>query len=115
MQDLASGFPKPEVPVKDGQVRKLCRRVLALLSENHKTGTPAQLVEFLKQSACMSQAEAAAALRSMGSDAMLEETAPGSGIWGVSTRCAWVEGTVQGRRTGEYVVENPAAGELYEL
>ena len=90
-------------------------RVLALLNESHKTGTPVQLVEFLKQSACMSQAEAAAALRSMVSDAMLEETAPGSGIWGVSTRCAWFEGTVQGRRSGEYVVENPATGELYEL
>lgn len=115
LQDIASVFPKPDVPVKQGQVKKLCRRVLALLNESHKTGTPVQLVEFLKQSACMSQAEAAAALRSMVSDAMLEETAPGSGIWGVSTRCAWFEGTVQGRRSGDYVVENPATGDSYEL
>ena len=115
LQDIASVFPKPDVPVKQGQVKKLCRRVLALLNESHKTGTPVQLVEFLKQSACMSQAEAAAALRSMVADSMLEETETSSGIWGVSTRCAWFEGTVQGRRSGEYMVENPATGELYEL
>lgn len=115
MQDIASDFPMPDVPVKQGQVKKLCRRVLALLSENHRTGTPVQLVEFLKQSACLSQAEASAALRSMVADSMLTETQPGSGLWGVSLRCAWFESTVQGRRSGEYAVENPETGETYEL
>ena len=115
LQEVEAVFPKPDVPVKPGQAKKLCRRVVALLSKNHKSGTPAQLVEFLKQSACLSQAEASAALRSMVSDAVLTETEPGSGIWGVPMRCAWFEGTVQGRRSGEYVVENPATGESCEL
>ena len=64
------------IDVRDIQAQhidaKLHRKML--VGKSHKTGTPVQLVEFLKQSACMSQAEAAAALKNIDMEALaLEE------------------------------------------
>ena len=116
---LCAGFQEPDVPVKAGRLRKARKAIIALLNETQKTGTLTELSDFLERSACLTHAETAAALRDMYFDGTLVQAEKDScskkSLWRLSAQSLWFEGVVQGRRSGEYVVEDPQSGEMLKV